>query len=376
MDIFTLSTSGSIGKIVNGLDEVVWTERYLKAGDLKATTTNLELAKELPMGTYVSHNETLEIIKVLDHQIIKERGQPAKLIITGDTLEKPLLESRISIPSLTGTNNPRDGEMGQYRYAENSSWVHAQYLIEGHLTGNLDILHIGELVTGIECVQEITEVESPLLPRSIERGQVYDQVLKLLAIGNCGLKIRRPIGNKKDIEIVIYKGKNRSSEVNISSVMDEVDQASYLFSIRKKKTAAFVSGTLEYVMVFPPGETGGTGLNADWLHVDATDIEMPTLNEFGDPDIYGYYNLLRARGVEALAQYKSVEMADITPYYEFSSGYNVLYGMGDIIGVSGDYGGRSNIRVEEFTWTKDKNGVSHFPTFGPVSDAEISGGSS
>jgi hypothetical protein len=373
MDIFTLDTSGQMGKVINGLDEVVWTERYVKAGDFKATTTDLSLSLDLPKGAYISHDETLEIVKILDHQIIKERGSTAKLIITGETLEKPLLESRISVPSLTGYKNHYDNSSNSYIYSPHPSWVHAQYLIEGHLTGNLNIwgvLGLVQKMPGIVCVQEVVGTETPLLQREIERGQVYDQVMKLLAIGSCGLKIRRPIENRQNIEIVIYKGKDKSSEVSVSADMDQIDSASYLFSIRTKKNIVYVSGQWGYIQFLAPGYTTPNPMTDNWLHVDASDIEIPEPS-IGETDVAAYNKLLHARGLEALAQYKEIEMADVTPYKLFSQDYYRKYGMGDIIGVSGDYGGRTHLRVEEFTWTKDKNGVEHYPTFGVVDPSEL-----
>jgi len=359
MDIFTLDQYGTQGKLVNGFKNMIWTERYRAAGDFKLSAAyNPKLMELLPLGSYISHFDTREMMEVQDHEILKKRGKPPTLAITGRSFET-FLECRVAAPNTGGFRNRSGDTANVFNLGKANSWHQAAVLIERHLTGSdVGIMWSGDTVPYFNVVETVPGNEDPKLGRIFERGNVYERVLELLGISDCGIKSRRPGVDSSTIDLIIHKGVDRSETAVISAKMDELDEVGYFFSNRKHRNWAFVCGKYTGRVVRP---TADTGVNRRWVYVDASDIEEETSD-----DNETYIEQLIARGTQALATNKLVEITNpvISPTNTLLYGRD--YDVGDTVGITGDFNVSTKMRVDEYTWSFDQTGVFGYPTLTPI----------
>lgn len=357
MDVFSLNKTGGQGRVVNGFDDLVWTERYAKPGEFKMTSADLTLMDRLPIGSYISHFDTLELMEVLDYTIEKKRGKTTKLSVTGATFDTAL-EGRIVIPNLGGARVRATDEVNQLVLPAANSYAQAKTLIDMFLTGLSGPTVAGDHVTFVRCLNEVVGNEAEQLSRVIDRGQLNTRVEELLAVSDCGLKSRRPSGNRTTIDIVVYKGRDVSDKVTLSAKMDELEEATYFISKRKDKNAVFVCGKYDgYPVIY--GSPTPVGLERRWIYVAAEDIEDNT-----DPTAYG--EQFKARADEARGSNKMIELTHTKTSEETAARYGKDYSMGDLVGLAADFGVHTKMRVDEFVWSFDKDGVSGYPTLAPI----------
>lgn len=356
MDVFSVNPQGFQGKLINGFDTFVWTERYLKNGDFKLTAPfDPALREAVPIGSYISHFGTDEIAEVMDHEIIKKKGKTPQLVITGDTLET-FMKQRLAVLQFGVLRDYFTDEPITYSLPAGNSWDQAVTLIMKHLTGPAVQDHEGDHVPWFKVTNEVTGTEVLQLERVIERGTLYQRVLELLSVAGCGLKTHRPKGTRPYIEFVVHKGRDVSNTVILNANLGELDEATYFWSNRNYKTTAITHTTYNgtntpfSIPAYNPKRTARR-----YVLVDATDIDdsiaLPILDR-----------QMRAREQQALSYGKMVELTNLRLADDNQFKYNKDYFIGDIVGVAADFGVRTKLRVDEFTWAFDKNGAFGYPT--------------
>ena len=79
-------------------------------------------------------------------------------------------------------------------------------------------------------------------------------------------------------------------------------------------------------------------------------------------------NLLRAKGVDGLYEYKEDELfeGEIDPMAMFVYGED--YFLGDIVQIKNEFGIEARVRIEEIIFSYDKDGYTVVPTFSVVED--------
>lgn len=367
MDLIALDQFGREGRIVNGFDSLTWTERYRLAGDFKLSASlDPKLMDMMPIGSYVTHINTREIMEVQDYSIKKERGKTPTLSITGRSFET-FLEQRAAAPNTGGLNIRSTDAPNKFALGKASSWKQAWELIERNLTGPWPggTLSTGDKVLHVNAIIDIVGLEPVRLGRIFERGNVYERVIELLAVSNCGIKTRRPYTHSGTIDIIIYQGQDRSSTINISAKLDELDSAEYFVSNRQEKNCAFVCGKYDGLTYIPEDpryahnpSNKPEGMERRWIYVDASDIE-----DEGDGE---YNEQLLARAKDALDTNNRISLVDPDISSANVIKYGVDYDLGDTIMVSGDFGAQGKMRVDEFTWSFDQTGEFGHPTLTPV----------
>ncbi len=77
------------GEIVNGITNKLWIERYTEAGEFTfVAPLNTNLKEKLPIGSFVSHINSDDIMIVENHELSEDQGQESKITITGRSFEK------------------------------------------------------------------------------------------------------------------------------------------------------------------------------------------------------------------------------------------------------------------------------------------------
>jgi len=362
MDVFKFTgpANGPMqgGQLVLPSDSVTWVERYAEAGEVKIVAPiGSGLREQLPVGTFVSHTETREVVKIEDHDIADSGGdEDPTLTITGRSMEAPALENRAA-----GSNRtfPTAAETLEYKLAASSTQYQALELVthhieEAYLVDDRDAIPYFGAVTTVGGTLTVEE-------RTIKPGGVYARLQEILAVDKLGVKIERPATGMTDTRLVIHKGMDRSNQVVMSVDKGDVVNAAYLESDRKVKNCALLIGKfVQHRLVLNPLLTG---YDRRWMTVDCSDIDegqetIPT----GDARGIILY-LMEVRGREALAKQKRVELTKAEASHDtISAVYRRDYNVGDIVMVTGGYGAATKMRVTEYVEIQDETGFTGYPT--------------
>lgn len=363
MDIFkfrnpTAPTRMEQGEIVDNLKSKMWIERYREAGDFTITADIDSGAREkLPLGTFISHVDTEEIMMVENHEISEDRGKPTDVKITGRgfdavTLEQRIVSSNRVFPNVFGS---ADFELGG-----NYSWVQAKYLIENHILLAL-LQDPSDELPYVEVDIDVEDTAAVLIARSVPRGQtVYSSLLSILEIDNLGIKVARPASGETNTKLILHSGVNRSAQVVYSYDTGEIESSDYLWSIKRLKTSALVSGKWIEIRVDDPTKSG---IDRRMMYVDASDIDDAFTAPPEGSDLVDIQVKMEQRGLAALAAQKEIALVKAEVSKENTKVvYRRDFNVGDLIMVSGDYNETRPMRISEFVEIEDENGQQAYPT--------------
>jgi hypothetical protein len=201
--------------------------------------------------------------------------------------------------------------------------------------------------------------------RVISKGDLYRRLTELLTVDDLGVKAVRPgpwspLGSASpNIAVVVHEGVNRISQVVFSYDTGEIDSAEYLWSNKRLKNAAYVTGKWCEAFV----DNAETGYDRRVMLVDASDIdgdfsEVPTGTDFTN-----VIAAMEQRGADALASQVNIAIAKAEVSQDVvHSVYRQDFNVGDLITVHGDYNELSFMRVTEYVEIEDEHGNSGYPT--------------
>ncbi len=185
-------------------------------------------------------------------------------------------------------------------------------------------------------------------------------------IQNLGIKIirpgvRSPFGlTSKNINVVIHRGEDLTKEVAFSYATGEIQSADYLWSNKRLKNAALISG--RWI------ETVVKDISANYarrmMFVDASDIDGDFSIAPTGTDRTNVIAAMKARGEKILnlqkeRVYIKAEPTRDSTIYKYREHYNV----GDIITVDGEYNETTSMRISEYVEIEDETGETGYPTF-------------
>lgn len=348
------------GELINGLTNVTWIERYRDAGEFEFIgLISSNLRELLPIGTFVSHVETEEVMIVESHEINEKKGTPSEIKITGRSYET-FLENRV-----VGVNRvfPVYGTLPEYILSTAYLPMQIIKLLEDHLIS-------GKVIDENNALQNfnvlsIASIQEPISQDiSLKRGNLYTHLLDLLAVEDMGIRSVRP-GNtfygfpSINSGLIIHRGTDRSDKVIFSNEKGDIDNADYFWSNKNIKNCALITG--RWVDSFVT--TGPPGIDRRIMYIDGTDIdgswnyEPPASVEV----IINYY--LITRGLQALAKQNRTVISKVEAGKNLGKYvYGIDFGVGDIVMVDGDYKESSKMRVSEYVRIQDKDGDFGYPT--------------
>lgn len=368
MDIFTFHnpvapTLMQSGEIINGISSKMWVERYAKAGEFTLVApVSSGLKSKLPIGSFISHVDTDEIMIVEDHQISDDKDEDSKITVTGRGFET-YLEQRISgsnrsFPMILaeGTTTPK------FHVPANKSWLQIVYLIDQHINPTA-VLDPGN---GLPYVTVDTSLSGAGVEadRKVDIDDIYSLVLELLAVDNLGIKIVRPgfwspVGVAPNTALLIHRGVDRRADVIFSYDTGQLISADYLWSNKKLKNTAIVTTKWMETAV----NLGPVNYARRQMHVQASDIDEDydfTLAVFNFAAINAE---MIKRGTAALASQKDLALtkAEVSKH-DVDTEYRTHYNVGDLVSVVGSYNESAVMRVTEFVEIEDENGTVAYPT--------------
>lgn len=366
MDIIKFNNPTALTKmerasIVNGLSTKTWIERYVQAGEFTfLAPVSSGMRTILPIGCFVSHIDTAELMIVENHEISQKKDSEPDIIITGRGYET-FLENRI-----VGANKafPVSGAVTDYTLAAAPTWSQVVALINEHIQAanllddnyELPYTSVWFSVTG----------PGTSVARTISRGTIYDRIQEIMSIDNLGIRVIRPgpwsplvDPNKANVYIDIHKGVDRSNEVMFSNDTGEIESADYLWSNKQFKNAALVTGKWVEVVVNP----AAVKYKRKMIYVNASDIDQDYAAVPVGANLTTVIAAMQQRGLEALASLNDVALTKAEISREAAkSVYRTDFNVGDLITVSGDFNEVSKMRVSEYVEIEDQNGQIGYPT--------------
>lgn len=400
MDIFRINSFGgwADGVPINNIDEVLWVERYLEAGEftIKCDATE-DLRQKLVPGTYLSHPETDEIMMVESQIIDETKNGDLKIEVSGRSIEAVLMENRL-VTNFIYTHQNQLHEYQDDPYPSNfqdefyswrpSSWGHVKYLIDkyvGFSAGvnsfdKLQYIIYDDIPSGRLWDPELTYYEG-FAPKL---SNVYTNVKELLASTNSGIKVDR---NRNELantthryKFVVHQGQLKD-DIVFSISAGDLESVRYLWQFQPwlRCYANSSHGGYPYPTEYPyqmypnfpnPDNDGiyyPPGIPKGQYYANIKSIS----SDAGDVTAYHADTALVKRilnnsaNIEIAKNKKSTIIdakANKNPRYK----YKIDYDIGDLVWVSGSYERSSMMRVIEHAQFFDHNGETSVPTFAPI----------
>lgn len=368
MDIFKFThpteTRLERGEIIDNIRSKMWVERYRTAGEFQLKAyVNTGIRERLPIGTIISHVDTTEAMIVENHEITDQRGQEPEIVITGRGFES-FLDTRV-----VGSNKtlPTTGPLTEYTLPSAYSWLQAKDLIEDHIYASKLLDDDNALL--FTTVQTDVSGTSVAAERVVKRGSLYTRLLELLEFDDLGIRVTRPgpwspLGAaSSDMVITIHAGQNLTNDIVFSHATGEIESAAYLWSNKKLRNCALVSGRWLETLV----DSAATNYDRRMMYVEAADIDNSYPSEPTGADRTAVLNAMQQRGQEALAAQNEVALTNAeVSRNAIKAVYRVDYNVGDIITVHGDYDESSIRRISEYVEIEDETGQSGYPTLAMI----------
>jgi len=358
-NVVTDPTALDSGQYINGVESLMWVERYLEPGEfeIKAPLSS-GLRDFLPLGTLISHIDTMEVMIVENHQVIEEETADPTIVITGRTFDT-YLENRI-----VGMNLARAGStLSEYILAAGYTSNQIVKLINDHIVNPPAAAN--DALTNVLAQTDLATVPGGTQDAiTVNRGTVAERVRELLHIDDLGLRtIRRNTfgfgtGAATQTLLNVYSGVNRTNTIMFSWKSGDFSRIEYLFTQKQQKNSALVLGRYVWTTV----DTGPFKYDRRIMLVDASDLDgnlgaAPT----GTP-LTTLLAKMVVRGRQALKQqhYITLGAADIANSAMYQ--YRKDYALGDLVTLDANYTNILTVRVVEFAEIEDENGYSGHPT--------------
>lgn len=347
------------GRIVNGLKRKTWIERYAKSGEFTlVANADVGIREKLPIGSFVSHVDTTEIMIVENHEVREDADKTSEIVVTGRGFET-FFENRI-----VGSNKTFPTTDGSTEYLITADHLAEQIvtLIEEHVSAT-ELLDSGNALPYVEILSELIGF-GETVARSVKKGDLYSRVLELLEVGGLGIKVIRPgfwspATASDHVAVIVHVGTNRSSEIVFSHDTGEIESSEYLWSNKKAKNAALISGRWVTTTVIGPE----TGINRRWMPVDASDLDNNLSAAPTGGALTSIVNAMQRRGMEALAAQGDVALTKAEVSKDTNkAAYRKDFDVGDLITVNGSFNETSVMRVSEYVEIEDETGGTGYPT--------------
>lgn len=355
------NTTLQYGVSINGYSRVTWVERYSAPGEF-SIEANLSsgLGNFLPLGTLISHVDTLEVMIVENHEIDDKIFSDPTIKISGRSFVS-YLENRF-----VGANTTLTNQIIQYALTANYTWLQAVTMINDHI--KTPSVQAGDVVDNMSATSTVSGTGESVA-RTIPYAILWEEVDKLLKIDNLGIRtIRRNpfgvLGSSTESQINIYKGVDRTSEIMFSWSAGDISEAQYLFSQKTFKNAAVIVG--KWVQTTTSIGGGGSHYTRRWMIVDGSKIDDQLTAMPVGGTLTAIVLAMQTLGNQALAAQtqKSITQVDLTDNVQPK--YRKDFNLGDLVLIDGNYGAIATKMITEYAEIEDENGVTSHPTLSDV----------
>lgn len=361
------------GQYINGVKNATWIERYQEPGEftIKAPVST-DLRTFLPLGTVISHVDTLELMVVENHEIDeKSTEEEPEIVVTGRSLDSWLSQRTVGedIETYVFAGHRLYIFLTDYLLEYNTSWEQIRVLIDHHI-GALGFENPSNEIVGFVAVANQQHIGSTTtMARVIKKQNLHRAVMELLAVDDFGIKTVRPNPTNADplkTEFRIHNGFDKTTQVVFSHVAGDLQNARYFWSNKAEKTDYYCVSTYLNLRSDSPA----TGFGRKTLFVDCSDLDSHLVDEdlSNGELMIALGDALDVRGQQILRSWNmrqilSTDISKTTPY-QFRRDYDV----GDLVRVNGNYDVTEVMRVTEHVEFQDENGESGYPTLSALNE--------
>lgn len=397
MDVIKLNPSTYLGEeLVRGWTNMIWTERFLPAGEFELRTPLVEWTRNLiPEDSLISLRDSREVMRVEDLEIETDDDGIEELKVTGRTEEAPLFENRLlgmgSYREPFRTQplgpNPPTGSWG-YTATE------AAGAIAWDMLANVSNWSVLKPEYGNDPRNAIPNLSISMTEHLstakmywwLENGPAYAVITDFLSRGGAGVRMVRPPNNPATsstefllvypdgsiarlpadsyytnrLQMDFYKGVNRSEGTSNPVVfdyrLDHLEKTRYLFSSKNLRNIGVVKSKVGDVTVYANDEVSPylTGRARRYLYIDGGDP--------GDIPLETFLSGLVQKGEIELAKYNRIAAMESGVSATAPAKYGVHYGLGDLVTLRGNHGFNQRMQVTEYVRTSNGFVDEGYPT--------------
>jgi hypothetical protein len=373
MEPYTLNRGFLKQHVIDDFLSLIWTERYYGDSEVELVVPPTdEMIEQLPVGTFLSLNESAEVMILESVNIEKD-----KLKATGISLLKWLDNRFIRVSA---------AHEDRYWYISGGTagwtlWAIVYYMCcqgSPYLDGSVSIgvVNPQQLVIPGLGLKDYDK-SGPNIMVGVPYGPVYTAMREIATTYEVGMQITLESVSDTSYSLGFrsYKGLDRTSGqtenevVRFSPIMDSFTNIKELQSIAALKTLVYA-----FAPQNPDGLATTPGVSA-LTGPQYTGFDLRALLVFSEDistDMVGgsaanLLNILNSRAYDAITNNRFVKAIDgeIVPENQFQ--YGVDYNLGDVIEVQGNSGIVQTSRVTEYIRSQDENGERAYPTVAMLS---------
>lgn len=404
MDVIKLNPSTYVGQeLVRGWTNMVWTERFLPAGEFELRTPLVEYTRNLiPEDSLISLRDSREVMQVEDINIETNEEGIDEAVVTGRTVEAPFLEGRtiteaggyrqtFQMLSVGMEDPPSNG------YGIGKTPIEAAMALVWNAINNPNnwsaITSAGN--TPLNRIPNVSmtltdHVDDTNLHWWLQNGPLYPVVQDFLIRGGAGVRNFRPpqpvypsgsktvltavnqqgtilrypgaTGRVNDLYMDFYRGRDRTeSQSAVTPVVFDwrkghLDKPRYLFSTKNLMQLCFVDSPLGAVLAYSDNVAGPnlSGRARRQMYIEGGDQ--------GDLSNDAYIDSLIQKGEIELAKYNRIAAMESAVTVKAPAKYKVDYDLGDRVTLRGNYGFKQTVMVSEYVRASDGKTEEGFPT--------------
>lgn len=361
MEIYILNALYQRVQVVERYESFIWTERFKDVGDMELRLPSYSgVGNDFSHGTFIGMSLSDRIMMVTSYEENHDSEGKRYCIIKGSSMEV-LMKHRITAAVLKGvkvdeTTNPMT------KLVTGTSWSVLRGLIFGMLQGGTttrdqfsDIrfdLSMPDQHQIMPSEEEIT-FEIPL-------GSVYDAVKSVSDASDIGFRFVQ-IPGRSGLIANTYTGRDRTtsqrklSPVVFAPELENLTDISELSISEDAKNVCYVFGADAAVEVVAEDvDPYISGTDRRVMCITAEDITKTNTENVTVT--------LTNLGKSALAKNRMSHAFDGEIRQNSQYVYNKDYALGDIIEFRSESGSSNRMRVTEYIFSSDANGVKSYPT--------------
>lgn len=345
MEVYIVNSEFDKLTVLDEYESFIWTERYSSYGDFEISLPPGSKWGWINPGSYIMQSETSKVMRVETREEQKNSDGLETTRISGRSLES-ILDDRAVFPNQSSTTNwSSSGPMGQI----------IKRLVDFICVDGLGYSSL-DIIPGLYTVDETYNTD--WIISSAKRQSLYSAIVEMCDSTNLGFSLTLQ-SSSPQFRFSVYEGTLRDGVI-FSSSLENLTEERLILDWSSYKNTAYVwskDGLRREIVVPKNGSVLRSGLDRKILHVDATDIDPASMNE---ATLVG---ALQQRGKEELAKHRKTRAFDgkILPGSGFR--YQAHYSLGDIITLKDRQGNEYEVRVTEYIWASDGEGMRSYPTF-------------
>lgn len=342
--------------VIDRFESMIWTERWQDKGDFQlVVNASPAMRKLLRTAKHLAITESDRVMEI-DFVEDKRDSEGRKILtVTGPSLEH-ILEQRVATEGIVG-------------FGESSDWLitNTPGGVARHIFQKIcveGILSPGDIIPFIQpgtlyppdSLSEDQTVSTIAIPIST----VLEALKKLCEQYSLGFRLVRNL-DKSELYFDIYAGNNRTTQqstykpVIFSPELENMKNTTEVNSIKEYKNVAYVFSKNGSEIVYADNASAETsGFQRRVIFVDANDVD--------DPPGPALQEILRLKGLIALAENRPLTAFDgeISQYH--ADGYGRDYNLGDLVEMRNSDGATNHMRVTEQIFVSDSEGDRSYPT--------------